>query len=278
MLECLICRYNNQSDALFCEHCGTGLVKNCPGCMVKNYVKARYCRHCGFLFTSIQHDPAPYPISKILDQHPVNVTCRRQLTILFCDLAGYSKLAEKLEPEDLLQLMHQYQTVAGNVVNHFQGYVAQYLGDGILVYFGYPEAHNNDAVLAIKAALQILRSIHQNNCQLKRDYGVCLELRIGIHTGQVVIGDLGIRGNSIKLALGHAANIASRLQNLAGAGQVLISGNTFLHCKEYYDCQPLGRKQLKNISQKMEVFAVLQNQAPSYPDQDKHPAGQSNRS
>jgi predicted ATPase/class 3 adenylate cyclase len=116
---------------------------------------------------------------------------RRQLTVLFCDLVDSTHLSSRLDPEDYREVVHAYQTTAAEVIQHFDGHIAQYLGDGLLVYFGYPQAHEDDAQRAVHTGLEIIEAMGMLNTRLERDKGVRLTVRVGIHTGLVVVGEMG---------------------------------------------------------------------------------------
>jgi len=122
--------------------------------------------------------------------HPPDAE-RRQLTVLFCDLVDSTALARQLDPEDLREVVRAYQATCAKVIARFEGHIAQYLGDGLLVYFGYPLAHEDDAQRAVRAGLGIVEAVGQLNTRLARERGVHLAVRLGIHTGLVVVGEVG---------------------------------------------------------------------------------------
>src|SRR5215470_2623757 len=127
---------------------------------------------------------------------------RRQLTVLFCDLVDSTVLAGQLDPEDLREVIRAYQAACATVIEHLEGHIAQYLGDGLLVYFGYPQAHEDDAQRAVRAGLGMVAAVQALTAQLAQQYGVRLAVRIGIHTGLVVVGEVGGRSRQEQLALG----------------------------------------------------------------------------
>ena len=124
---------------------------------------------------------------------------RRQLTVMFCDLVGSTTLSEQLDPEELQTVVRTYQEVSAQVIERYDGYIAQYLGDGLLVYFGYPQAHEDDAARAIRAGLEILSALQQARSQFPQP----VQVRIGIHTGPVVLGQMGGGSRHEQLALGE---------------------------------------------------------------------------
>src|SRR5882724_347632 len=141
---------------------------------------------------------------------------RRQLTVL----------ASQLDPEDLREVIRAYQATCAKVIARYDGHIAQYLGDGLLVYFGYPQAHEDDAQRAVRAGLGMVEAIGQLNARLTHERGFRLAIRVGIHTGLVVVGEMGGSGRHEQLALGDTPNIAARLQDLAARDTVAVSAAT----------------------------------------------------
>jgi class 3 adenylate cyclase len=175
---------------------------------------------------------------------------RRQLSVLFCDLVGSTTLSEQVDPEELRELVQDYQRVCSEAIARFEGHTAQYLGDGIVVYFGYPTAHEDDARRAVHSALSILAGMKQLNLRLQAEKNLTLAVRIGIDTGTVVLEE--------EICFGETPNIAARLQNLAPKNGIVISASTRKLVGSFFDCKDLGEHQLKGISQPMLVYEVLQ--------------------
>src|SRR5215470_10483386 len=139
---------------------------------------------------------------------------RRQLTVMFCDLVDSTKLSSQFDPEDYRDMVRAYQNVCTEVINRFEGYTAQLLGDGLLIYFGYPHAHEDDPHRAVRTGLGILAAMGDLNTRLQHKQGIQLAIRLGIHTGLVVVGEMGGAGRQEQLALGEVPNIASRIEGL----------------------------------------------------------------
>src|SRR5262249_40224905 len=156
---------------------------------------------------------------------------RRQLTVLFCDLVDSTALAGQLDPEEWREVGRAHQEACAEGVDRFEGHIAQYLGDGLLVYFGYPLAHEDDAQRAV---------------------------RVGVHTGLVVVGEMGGGAKHELLALGETPNLAARLQSCAAPDTVVISGATYRLVQGLFACQDLGVHPLKGIARPIEVYRVLQ--------------------
>jgi class 3 adenylate cyclase/tetratricopeptide (TPR) repeat protein len=181
---------------------------------------------------------------------------RRQLTVLFCDLVGSTQLSSQLDPEDLRAVVRAYQEAAAEVIRHYEGHIAQYLGDGLLVYFGYPTAHEDDARRAVHTGLGIVEAIAPLNTRLAAQYGVQLAVRLGVHTGPVVVGVMGGGERHEHLALGETPNIAARLQNLAPANAVVISAVTARLVQGAFALEELGTHTLRGVAEPMTLSRV----------------------
>ena len=182
---------------------------------------------------------------------------RRQLTVLFCDLVDSTRLSQQLDPEDLRHVVRAYQETAAEVIQRFEGHIAQYLGDGLLVYFGYPRAHEDDAQRAVHTGLGIVEATGTLNSRLQAEYGVALAVRLGLHTGPVVVGEMGSGGRHEHLALGETPNIAARLEGLAAPNTVVISAVTAQLVQRAFVLEALGTQTLKGITAPMGVWRVV---------------------
>ena len=177
---------------------------------------------------------------------------RRQLTVMFCDLVGSTALSEQLDPEELQSVIQTYQEVSAQVIERYAGYIAQYLGDGLLVYFGYPQAHEDDAARSIRAGLEIVSALDQARGKFPQP----VQVRIGIHTGPVVLGQMGGGRRHEQLALGETPNIAARLQGVAQPDDVVISAATHHLVTGLFEMQDQGRIDVKGLSLPLSLFRV----------------------
>lgn len=182
---------------------------------------------------------------------------RRRLTVMFVDLVGSTELSERLDPEDLGQVIRGYQDIVDGVVASFEAHVAQYTGDGVMVYFGYPTAHEDDAERAVRSALAIVRDI----AKVRVPGGGPLAARIGIATGLVVVGDLIGTGEAREHAVGQTPNLAARLQALAKPGEILVSDRTRELVGSSFELHDLGRQQLKGIAVPVVAYSVTGERA-----------------
>ena len=252
----------------------------CPNCGQDNRTGARFCDECGTpllarpvgeaaTVLSAQSKPEPYQRNQPLAPDPSPApTGRRQLTVMFCDIVESMALTGQLDPEEWRDIVRTYQATCASVIQRFGGHIAQYLGDGILVYFGYPIAHEDAAVRAVKTGLGILAQLNHMNSQLRQTE--CLQslrpgakdaprlrLRIGIHTGQVVVGDMGAGERHEQLALGETPNIAARLQAVAKANTVVMSAAVYRLVEGFFECQTLGPHALKGKTTPISVYQVM---------------------
>jgi class 3 adenylate cyclase/predicted ATPase len=182
---------------------------------------------------------------------------RRQLTVVFCDLVESTKLASQLDPEDWRDVVRAYQQVCTEVIQRYDGHIAQLLGDGLLVYFGYPQAHEDDAQRAIRTGLEIIDAVRSLNTHLDQDKGITLAIRLGLHTGVVVIGEMGGAGRQEQLALGEVPNIASRIEGLAASNTLVVSEATYRLIQGYFECEDLGAQALRGVTESIHVYHVL---------------------
>ncbi len=179
---------------------------------------------------------------------------RRQLTVMFCDLVGSTALSERLDPEDLREVIGAYRETCAGVITRFGGVIALYMGDGILIYFGYPQAHEDDAERAIRAGLGIVEAVRE----LRPRDGLTLQVRIGVATGLVVAGDIIGEGVSEENAvLGDTPNLAARLQALAGPDTVVIAPATHHLVGGLFEHKDLGSHDLKGISTPVRAWRVV---------------------
>jgi len=183
---------------------------------------------------------------------------RRPLTVLFCNLVDSTTLAGRLDPEDFREVVQAYHQTCAEVIQRFDGYLAQYLGDGVVAYFGYPVAHEDDAQRAVRTGLGLLDALVEPlTTQLALPPGEQLAIRLGVHTGLVVVGDVGEGARHEPLALGETPNTAARLQSLAAPNTLVISATTHHLIEGYFTCEALGDQPLRGLAQPLQVYRVL---------------------
>ncbi|TDN58980.1 adenylate/guanylate cyclase domain-containing protein [Paraburkholderia sp. BL10I2N1] len=183
---------------------------------------------------------------------------RRQLTVMFIDLIDSTALAERFDPEDMRRLLGIYHQVCASAIEAHEGHIALYIGDGLLVYFGYPSAHEDDAVRAVLSALATISALHEANDRIEVEHGVRLQVRIGIETGLVVAGAIGAGSTRDHQAIvGEAANVAARLQSLAPPDAIVVGPATKRLIEGSFLLEDLGWQELKGVSGPVRVQRVL---------------------
>ena len=270
-MKCPKCQFENPTGMNFCGMCGRSINApciTCPSCGFENNPHSKFCVECGTRLS--EHPQFHQTLSKERTEFSETDTLqsryedhepsaeRRQLTVMFCDLVGSTDLSGKLDPEELREIVRAYQKTSANVITRFEGHIAQYLGDGLLVYFGYPLAHEDDAHRGVRSGLGIIEEIDRLNDRLKDERDITLSVRIGIHTGLVVVGEMGGGERRERLALGETPNIAARLQGLADPNTVVISSATHRLIEGFFHCESKGTHALKGVLEPMEVYQVSQ--------------------
>src|SRR5215472_7215435 len=180
-MRCPSCSANNAATRRFCAQCGARLPLPCPACGFENEPTAKFCGGCGKPIGETAASPPPSSSSP----PRADAAERRQLTVMFCDLVGSTELSARLDPEDLRDVIGAYHRAVADVVRSHDGFVAKFMGDGVLAYFGYPRAHEDDAERAVRAGLGLLAAVGRLDIKT-----VKLQARIGIATGLAVVGDL----------------------------------------------------------------------------------------
>src|SRR5262245_32465479 len=205
-----------------------------------------------------QGQPAP-EVTPLTTTSPTPDAERRQLTVMFCDLVDSTKLSSQLDPEEYREVVRAYQSICTEVIQRYEGHIAQLLGDGLLIYFGYPQAHEDDAQRAVRAGLGIIEAVGALNTRLEQDKGVGLAVRLGTHTGLVVVGEMGSQGRQEQLALGEVPNIGSRIEGLSAPNTIAVSEATYRLIQGYFACQDLGAQTLRGGAEPLHVYRVLQD-------------------
>ena len=253
-MDCPGCHAKNRDGRRFCAECGAPLVAACPICGTQNLPAEAFCGGCGKRFAD---DAVPAARRRLF-----SVPERRQLTVMFCDLVGSTALSHRLDPEDLRQVIRSYQEAARQVVVRYEGFVARYMGDGVLVYFGYPQAQEDAAARAVHAALDITEALDRLGPLPTADGVGRLRARIGIATGLVVVGDLIGEGSSQEAAaVGETPNLAARLQALADPDGVLVAETTRELAGGQFEYADQGVHELKGFDQPQRAWRVLRARA-----------------
>src|SRR5277367_2445672 len=250
-MRCSSCGFENPGGKKFCSECGTVLPRGCPKCGADNATTAKFCGECGASLSSPVGAPPPETPSA---QQRDSGGERRHLTVMFCDLVGSAEISARLDPEEWREIEADYLRAAAGAIARFGGFIAKYLGDGVLAYFGWPEAHDNDAERAARAGLAILEGVATLNQGDKQDNHPTLSARVGIDSGTVVIGRGGGTESEV---FGDTANIASRVQSAADPDTVLVSASANRLLSGLFVVEERGAHQLKGIAEPVELYRVL---------------------
>jgi predicted ATPase/class 3 adenylate cyclase len=251
-MNCPSCGSANQDDNLFCGHCAAPLIQHCDACGHENPAGNRFCSDCGAPLTDVALSERSSTVATA-DKLVSPGAERRQLTVMFCDLVGSTALASRLDPEDLREVIGEYHRDVARAVGRFDGFVAKYMGDGVLAYFGYPQAHEDDAERAVRAGLHIVATTRL----VPDPPGGTLRVRVGIATGLVVVGDLIRAGDSYERGVvGETPNLAARLQALAESGSVIIAATTHKLTAGIFDYEELGKLELKGFVDPVAAWRV----------------------
>jgi class 3 adenylate cyclase len=262
---CPSCGSDIPGASRFCPQCGTPQALSCAACGHANAAGSRFCAQCGAKIGDAAAVPAALATPAAAAPAPPAAAAaraggaaeRRQLTVMFCDLVGSTALSTQLDPEDLREVIAAYHKCAADVITRSGGYVAKYMGDGVLVYFGYPEAHEADAENAVRAGLELVEAIKH----LFRDEGRH-QVRIGIATGLVVVGELVGAGEAQERnVVGETPNLAARLQSSAEPNTVIIAGTTRRLAGDLFEYESIEPATLKGFQEPVAAWRVLRERS-----------------
>ncbi len=254
MSTCAICGSENPAGKKFCGECGAALGSRCRHCGADNGAGKKFCGDCGTALVATGDPPQTGSASGSPEASGAAATPegeRRQLTVIFCDLVGSTPLSQQLDAEEWRDLIAQYQQAAAGAVARFGGHVAKNLGDGLLIYFGWPTAREDDPERAVRAGLAIVDAMVPLNATLAANDGTRLAVRIGMHTGPVVIADGGE-------VFGETANVAARVQGAAEPDTVVITAATQRLVGGLFVVEDRGPQMLKGVREPVTLYRVVQ--------------------
>ncbi|HTI56379.1 MAG TPA: adenylate/guanylate cyclase domain-containing protein, partial [Verrucomicrobiae bacterium] len=265
-MTCSACGQANPAAAQFCGGCGTRLAAVCPACQASNPPANRFCHQCGGTLGSspaaVDQSPSPrsytppHLAEKILTSASALKGERKQVTVLFVDVSGFTSLSERLDPEEVHRLMSRAFDLMLAEVHRYEGTVNQFLGDGIMAIFGAPIAHEDHAIRAVHAALGIARTLDAYRAEL-RPRGIRFQARQGLNTGLVVVGSIGSDLRMDYTAVGDATNVAARMQQVGEPGRVTISEATHRLVRGYFETRPLGALPIKGKAEPVAAWEVV---------------------
>jgi len=274
-MQCPKCQFENSEQAKFCGECGAKLERICPKCTSPNPLQFKFCSECGQNLMA-PFRPPPKELSldqklakiqkylprgiteKILSQRDKIEGERRQVTVMFADIQGFTPLVERLGPEEAYSVMDQVYEILIHKVHDYEGTVNEMTGDGIMALFGAPIALEDAPQRAIRSAYAIHREVLNFSEKLKKEKGLSpIRMRVGIHTGPVVVGTLG---NDLRVefkAVGDTVNLASRMEGLAEPGTTYVTEDTFKLTEGYFRFEALGEKSVKGKEGQVKVYQVI---------------------
>src|SRR5262244_1273922 len=267
-MKCLRCQHENRPAAKFCEECAAPLARTCANCGAPLSPTAKFCSECAHpaaaptpstasRFASPQSYTPRHLAEKILTFKSALEGERKQVTVLFCDIVDSTRLAERLEPEAMHELMDLALRLMAEAVHRYEGTVNQFLGDGLMALFGAPVALEDHAFRGVQTALAIQETLSGYGEQLKRERGVELHLRLGLNTGLVVVGRIGDDLRMDYTAVGDTTHLASRVQGVAEPGTILITEATHKLVEGYVRTEGLGPVAVKGRSEPIRVYRVM---------------------
>jgi class 3 adenylate cyclase/tetratricopeptide (TPR) repeat protein len=266
MIICPNCQHKNPESAKFCENCGSILSRACPSCGSAVSLGAKFCGNCGYKLEG-EEDPQLARLKKLVPKELAERLLRsrggkvererRVVTILFSDVKGSTTLSEERDPEQVLEIMNGAFEVLIEPIYRYEGTLARLMGDAILAFFGAPIAHEDDPVRAVLAALDIQKQMPQYAARVEKKYGAKgFAVRVGINTGLVVVGEVGSDLRVEYTAMGDAINVASRLENAAAPGSIVISENTARLARHAFQMESLGGLELKGKAEPVQAYRV----------------------
>jgi class 3 adenylate cyclase len=266
-IQCTSCGTGNAPESKFCQNCGQPLTHQCPHCGNSNTPDAKFCNQCGKSLSpgalsarenrlaSLQQ-ATPQALQNKIRAAKVRMEGERKpVAILFTDIVGSTPLAEALDPEEFREIVTGAHQLVSESVYRYEGTIAQLLGDGVLAFFGAPITHEDDPLRAVRAGLEIQQAMLLYQQKIKQK-APNFQIRVGIHTGLVVVGNIGNDLHMEYTAIGDAVNLAARLQSLASPGRILISEKTFHSVSDSIDCSDLGMVTVKGKQKPVHVYQV----------------------
>jgi class 3 adenylate cyclase/tetratricopeptide (TPR) repeat protein len=268
-MKCPKCEFDNPEGMQFCGKCGTQMKGTCPKCDFANPPDFEYCGKCGHSLTEAPaidySEPQSYTprflADKILTSKGAIEGERKLVTVLFADVANYTSISEKLDPEDVHRIMDGCLKLMMDEIHRYEGTVDKFTGDGIMALFGAPVAHEDHAQRACYAALAIQEAMQGYSDKVQSEHGVEFKVRVGLDSGSVIVDSVG---NDLKMdytAIGDPVNLASRMESTADPGSVLVSSDTYRLTREFFKFEPLGKVSVKGKEEPVEAYKLMEAEA-----------------
>jgi len=267
-MKCPECQVENRERAKFCGKCGHKFEVICPECGTKNRAENNYCDECGHALNKPSEAPSvkylkpqsytpKFLVDKILTNRSSIEGERKLVTVLFADVANYTAMAEKLDPEEVHQIMNGCFKILMNEIHKYEGTINQFTGDGIMAIFGAPVAHEDHAQRACWTSLAIQKALSDYSKRLDREHGIEFKMRIGLNSGPVVVGSIGDDLRMDYTAIGDTTNLAARMERQARPGSILVSKNSYTIVRDFFEFVPLGKVEIKGKEKPQEAYELI---------------------
>ncbi|MFC1857239.1 adenylate/guanylate cyclase domain-containing protein [Thermodesulfobacteriota bacterium] len=267
-MKCSKCGFNNKPNKKFCTKCGEKLSLECPQCRAEIDVEDIFCGECGYDLKAPKETPPidytkphsytpKFLADKILTNRSAIEGERKLVTVLFADVANYTAMAEKLDPEEVHQIMDGCFKILMDEIHRYEGTINQFTGDGVMALFGAPVAHEDHAQRACHAALSIQEAIKKYGQKIRVTCGVDFKMRIGLNSGSVIVGSIGDNLRMDYTAVGDTTNLAARMQTTAKPESILLSKETQRLVRDFFEFQSLGKIDVKGKEEQQEAFELV---------------------
>jgi class 3 adenylate cyclase len=267
-MKCPKCSTDNAETRRFCRECGEKLSLKCPRCNFENLPEDKFCGECGcdlsqpievptIDYSQPQSYTPKFLADKILTNRSTIEGERKLVTVLFADVANYTSISEKLDPEGVHQIMDGCFKILMDEIHKYEGTINQFTGDGLMALFGAPVALENHAQKACYASLAIQNATQQYSEKINQDYGVDFKMRVGLNSGPVIVGAIGDDLRMDYTAVGDTTNLASRIESLAEPGAILVSKKTYKIAKDFFEFEPMGKVQVKGKDEPQKTYQLI---------------------
>ncbi|MCJ7687373.1 MAG: AAA family ATPase, partial [Desulfobacteraceae bacterium] len=267
-MKCPKCQFENREEAKFCKECGNKLELVCPQCGHAYAPGTKFCDECGHdLQKTTPSPPIAYDqphsytpkhlADKILTTRSSIEGERKLVTVFFADVANYTSVSEKLDPEEVHQMMDGAFKILMDEIHKYEGTINQFTGDGVMALFGAPVSHEDHAQRACYAALSIQKAMGEYGDKIEKDTGVEFKMRVGLNSGPVIVGSIGDDLRMDYTAVGDTTNLGSRMEGMARPGAVLVSGNTHRLVRDFFEFESLGKVEVKGKKEPQDAFELI---------------------
>lgn len=267
-MKCSKCQHENREGAKFCKKCGNKLELICPSCGHPYQADSIFCDECGHSLTKLKEAPSvdysepqsytpKHLADKILTTRSSIEGERKLVTVFFADVANYTSISEKLDPEEVHQIMDGAFKILMDEIHKYEGTINQFTGDGVMALFGAPVAHEDHAQRACYAALAIQKAMGAYGEKIEKDTGVGFKMRVGLNSGPVIVGAIGDDLRMDYTAVGDTTNLGSRMESMAGPGTILVSGNTHRLVRDFFEFESLGKVEVKGKKEPQDAFELI---------------------